>query len=71
MAEQNNEVASELKLLDVKEPDPSSLNVREPRARSVNQEIHMPSIRQPSSGPYMCMVQYNVQRLMVFSSHYL
>ena len=45
MAEQNNQVARILKWLDTKEPDPSSLNVKELRGRSVNEEFHMPSIR--------------------------
>ena len=51
MAKQNNQVARELKQLDTKEPDPSSLNVMELRGRSVNEELHMPSIRQPPPGP--------------------
>ena len=51
MAEQNNQVARQLKWLDVKEPDPSSLNVRELRGRSVNEDLHTPSIRQPPPGP--------------------
>ena len=51
MGEQNNQVARELKWLDAKEPNPSSLNVRKLRRRSVNEEFHMPSIRQPPQGP--------------------
>ena len=50
MAEQNNQVARELKWLDAKEPGPSSLNVRELRGRIVNEELHIPSIRQPPPG---------------------
>ena len=50
MAEQNNQVARESKWLDMKEPDPSSLNVRWLRGRSVNEELHTTSIRQPHSG---------------------
>ena len=51
MAEQNNPVARELKWFNANEPDPTSLNVRELRGRSVNKELHMASIRQPPSGP--------------------
>ena len=52
MADQknSNQVVSELKKLDVKEPDPSSLNVRELRGRNVNEKSHTPSIRQPPPG---------------------
>ena len=50
MAEQNNQVARELGPLDVKEPEPSSLSVRELRDRNINEELHTPSIRQPSPG---------------------
>ena len=50
MAEQNNKVARELKWFDAKEPDPSSLNVRKLRSRRVNEELHTPSIRQPTPG---------------------
>ena len=46
MAEQNNQVARELKWLDMKEPDPSLLDVRELRGMSVNEALHTPSIRQ-------------------------
>ena len=51
MAEQNIQVNRELKRLDAKEPDPSSLNIREQRGRSINEELHMSSIRQPPPGP--------------------
>ena len=51
MAEHNNQVATELKWLDAKELDPSSLNIRELRGRCVNEELHTPSIRQPPPGP--------------------
>ena len=44
MAEQNNRVARELKQLDAKESDPSSLNVRELRGRSLNVDLHILSI---------------------------
>ena len=70
MAEQNNQVARELKWLDVMEPDPSSLNVRGLRGRSVNDELHMPSIRQPLPAQYVCMVQFKIQKLLVLASHY-
>ena len=50
MAEQNNQVVREPKWLDAKEPDLSSLNVRELSGKSVS-ELHMPSIRQPPQGP--------------------
>ena len=40
MTEQNNQAARELKWLDMKEPDLSSLNVRELRGRNVNEELH-------------------------------
>ena len=50
MAEQNNQVARELKQLDTKELDPTSLNVWELRGRSVNEELCMSSIRQPPPG---------------------
>ena len=43
MAEQNNQVARELKWLHMKKPDPSSLNVRELRGMRVNEVLHMPS----------------------------
>ena len=50
MAEQSSQVARELKWLDAKELDPASLNVMEQRGNSVNEELHMPSIRQPTPG---------------------
>ena len=50
MTEQNNQVVSELKWLDPKEPNPSLLNVRELRGRSINEESHTHSIRQPPPG---------------------
>ena len=49
MAEHNSQVARELKWLDIMEPDPALLNLRELRGRSVNEELHMPSIRQQPS----------------------
>ena len=53
MAEQKdtNQVVRELKWLDVKEPDHSSLNVRELRGSNFNDELHTPSIRHPFPGP--------------------
>ena len=53
MADQknSNQVVKKLKWLDMKEPDPSSLNVRELRGRNVNEKLHIPSIRQPLPGP--------------------
>ena len=42
----SNQVVTEMKWLDSKEPDPSSLNVRELRGRNVSEELHTPSIRQ-------------------------
>ena len=47
----SNQVVRELKWLDVKEPDPYLLNVRELRGRNVNTELHTPSIRQSAPGP--------------------
>ena len=35
----------------MKEPDPSSFNVRKLRGRSVIEELHTPSIREPPLGP--------------------
>ena len=63
MAEQNNHVARELKWLNVKEPDPSSLNVKELRDRSVNEKLHMSCIRQPPQAQYMCMVQFKIKKI--------
>ena len=45
-----NQVVRELKWLDAKEPDPSSLNVRELKGRNVNEELHTPSVRQQPPG---------------------
>ena len=55
MAEQNSQIARELKQLDTKELDPTSLNVRELRGRSVSEVLQMPSIRQPNQLQYVCM----------------
>ena len=46
-------------MVDMKEPDPSLLNIRELRDRSVNEELHTSSSRQPSPGPIHvhCTVQ--------------
>ena len=65
MAEQSNQVARELKQLDTKELDPSSLSVRKLR---VNGELHMPSIRQPPQAKYMYMVQFKTQKLLEHST---
>ena len=46
-----NQVVRELKWLDVKEPDPSIINVQELRSRNFNEELYTPSIRQPPCGP--------------------
>ena len=54
-------IVRELKWLDAKEPDPSSLNIRGQRVRNVNEEIHTPSIRHLPPGP-ICVhstVQYS------------
>ena len=69
MAEQNNQVARELKELDAKEPNPSSLNLRELRGRSVNEELHTPSIRQPSLVPIHVHGAVQISKLMVFVFH--
>ena len=71
MAKQNNQVARGLKQFGVKEPDPSSLNVRELRHSSVNEELHMPSIRHPSPGPIHVHGAIKIQKLMALASHYL
>ena len=71
MAEQNNTVAWELKHLDAKEPDPSSLNVRKLRGRSVNEELHTFSIRQPPPGPIHVHNTVQNLKLMVFISNHL
>ena len=44
MADQknSNQIVRELKWLDAKEPDPSSLNVKKLRGRNVNEELHTP-----------------------------
>ena len=47
----SNQVVRELKWLNAKEPDPSIINVPELRGRNVNEEICIPSIRQPPPGP--------------------
>ena len=45
-----NQVVRELKQLDVKGPDPTSLNARELRGSNVNEKLHTFSIRQPLPG---------------------
>ena len=49
MADQknSNQLVRELKWLDVKEPDPSIMNVWELRGRNVNDKLQPPSIRLP------------------------
>ena len=67
MAEQKNanQVVRELKWLDTK--DPSSLNVREPRARNVNEELHMTFIRQPPPGPiYVHSTVQNLEKKGIY-----
>ena len=51
MAKQMNQLNKELKHLDATEIDPSLPYIRELRDRSVNEESHMPHIRQTSPGP--------------------
>ena len=71
MAEQNNQIARELKQLDTKEPDPSSLNVRELRGRIVMRNYTYPSLDSHPQGQYMCMVQFKNQKLMAVVFHHL
>ena len=40
-----------MSMVGPKELDPTSLNVRELRGMSVNEELHIPSIRQPPPDP--------------------
>ena len=47
----SNQVVRELKQLDSRKPDPSLLNIREMTGRNINEELHIPSIRQPHPGP--------------------
>ena len=70
MAEQSNQVARELKQLDAMELKPTSLNVRELRGRSVSEEFQTPPFRQPPEAQYTCMVQIQIQMLMVYASHH-
>ena len=51
MAKQTNQLTKELKQLDAKEIDPCFLYIRELRGRSVNEDLHMPHIGQPSPAP--------------------
>ena len=44
----------ELKWIDAKEPAPFSLNIKELRGSSANEELHMPFIRQSLQNP-ICM----------------
>ena len=53
----SNQVVRELKWLDVKEPDPSIINVWEWRGKNINEELHTPSIRLPPQAQYMYIVQ--------------
>ena len=46
-----NQEVRELKWLDVKEPDPSIINVQQLRGRNISEELHTPSIRQPPLEP--------------------
>ena len=70
MTEQNNQVARKLKQLDVKEPDPSLLIVRELRGRSVNEELHTPSFRQAPPGLICVHGAVQISKLMVFVSYH-
>ena len=62
MTDQNNsnQVVRELKQLDVKEPEPSIINIQELRGRNANEELHTLSIRQPPQTQYMYKVQYEL-----------
>ena len=71
MAGQNNHAARELKQSDAKEPDPPSLNIRVLIGRSVNGELHMPSIRQPPPGPMHVYGAVQNSKIMVFAFHHL
>ena len=62
MAEQNNQVARELKWLDAKEPDPSLLNVRELRGRSVIEEFWHPPLDSQPQAWYVCIVQFKFKK---------
>ena len=72
MAKQNDQVARKLKWLDTKEPDPSSLKVKELRGRSVTEELHTPFIKQPPQGP-ICVhgTVQNLKKVIVFVFHHL
>ena len=60
MAKPTNQLNKELKQLEVKEINPSLLYIRELKGRSVNEESHMPYIRQPSPGPtHVQSINYN------------
>ena len=67
----SNQIVREFKQLDVKEPDPSSLNVRELRGRNISKELHTPSIRQPPPGPIHLhgTVQNLVKRIFAYHNH--
>ena len=56
MADQKNlnHVVRELKSLNVKEPDPSSLNVRKLRGRNVNEEFKLLLHKTVTPRPNMC-----------------
>ena len=45
-----------MKWLDMKEPNPSLLNVRQLKGRSVNGELDAPPIREPPQTQYMGIV---------------
>ena len=65
-----NQVVRELKWLDVKEPDPYLLNVRELRGRNVSEELHTPSIQQPPQAQCVCIVQFKISKQKVFVSRH-
>ena len=62
MAQQTIQVNRELKQLDAKETDPSLLNVKELRGRSVNEESHIPPLDSHPEAQFMCMVQSKNQK---------
>ena len=72
MAEQKNanQVIRELKWFDVKDPDPSSLNVSELRDRNVSEELHTTFIRQPTQGLiHVHSTIQNLEKKIIFTSH--
>ena len=68
MVKQTNQVNRECKRLEAKETDPSLLYVRELRGRSVNEESHIPPIRQPS--PVPTHVHSTIQKPPIITFHH-